>query len=433
MKSSVDNLIPHFEVQQYHGKINVVRQNGILPRPQRRQVRVKMLACGICGTDIRAVQGNKHSSGQAHNHITSGHEGVGRVVAVGSGVTGLKKGDIVVILPHVLPSFGQHVHTIAASQIDPVHIGHYDTLHMGWDTDGCFADYITVSADNLAYISPSYVKQVRMLAPKLGEALFALVEPMLCTLTAYIQIEEQLYTFARRRLTLGRALVIGCGPIGMLHILILLKRGFKVWVMDSQQKRARLARWLFNDQVYVFDPAERPAEKFKLVMVSASSAEAIKTGEIHVDDKGILYLFAGLNTAEREVKDQERVISYEELHRNARGILTNMRLVNEEKSVLYIGHSGYYQVHAEQAIAAVAANATLLERMVTGIIRGWTSPCIEACLPGGTDWKTEDGSPAIVQVLNGLDLRDQHAKLIVLLEEVIRREAMQNLRVPERK
>jgi hypothetical protein len=151
-------------------------------------------------------------------------------------------------------------------------------------------------------------------------------------------------------------------------------------------------------------------------MVTASSAEAIKTGEMYVGDKGILYLFAGLNTAEREMKDQEHVISYEDLHRNARSILTNMRLVNEEKSILYIGHSGYYQAYAEDAIEAVASNAAQLERMVTGIVRGWTSPCIEACLPGGTDWETEDGSPAIVQILSGLDLRDRHCKLLVLTE-----------------
>jgi threonine dehydrogenase-like Zn-dependent dehydrogenase len=411
-----------FEVQQYHGKVNVVRQNGVLPRPQAEQVLVRMTACGICGTDIRAVAGNKLSSGSPHEHITLGHEGVGHVITVGSKVTNFKKGDCVVVLPHVYSSSGKDIYTSDKNaRINPVSIGHHDTQHMGWDIDGCFADSIIVPAENLVRVNPSHLHMAKKLAPELGEAMFALVEPMLCTLTAYTLIEEHLRKLGRRRLTAGRALVIGCGPIGMLHALILLKRGFEVWLMDSLTKRATLGQWLLNnDQVHVFNPAQHTG-KFHLVMVAASSAEAITTGERLVRNKGILYLFAGLNTAERETRDQERVLSYEQLHRNAKGMLTTIRQAAtkttiEEKSILYLGHSGYYQAHAEQAIEEVATNADTLERMVTGVIRGWTSSCIETRFPVGNDWTTEDGSPAILSVLNGANLHNNHCKLLVLTD-----------------
>src|SRR5438128_9810595 len=49
-----------------------------------------------------------------------------------------------------------------------------------------------------------------------------------------------------------------------------------------------------------------------------------------------------------------------------------------------------------------------------GGIRGWSSPCIESRLLGGVDWATEDCSPAIVQVLQGADLRARHGKLLAL-------------------
>src|SRR6266480_6220646 len=60
-----------FEVQRHLGRVNVARQNGGLPRPQSGEVLVKMVACGICGADIRSV------SRQVGYATTLGHEGVG--------------------------------------------------------------------------------------------------------------------------------------------------------------------------------------------------------------------------------------------------------------------------------------------------------------------------------------------------------------------
>lgn len=404
----------HFDVQWYHGQAYVTRQRGEQPRPQPDHVLVRMIACGICGTDIRAVAGNKVTNGDSHCHITLGHEGVGRIVAMGSRVSGFKKDDRVVILPHVLSAGHDVGITTENEQVDPLSIGHHKTKHMGWDIDGCFADYITVPAQNLIRVDPIHLQQAHLLAPDLGETIFALTEPMLCTLTAYTLIEEHMHKLARRNLTPGRVLVIGCGPIGMLHAVTLLKRGFEVWVTDKLEKRASLARQLLNGRVQVtLDPIEY-AGKFNLVMVTPSSAEAIRMGEMVVRDRGILYLFAGLNTGEREAMDPEHIFFYERIHRNAKGLLMTTRLVSEEKTILYLGHSGYYQALAHEAIAMVAANADHLERLVTGVIRGWVNPCIEACLPGGADWTTPDGSPAIIPVLTGLDLRDRHCKLLVI-------------------
>jgi len=45
----------------------------------------------------------------------------------------------------------------------------------------------------------------------------------------------------------------------------------------------------------------------------------------------------------------------------------------EDRPILYLGHSGYYEDLAPQAIAAVAANAAALDRAITGIIPGFTA------------------------------------------------------------
>jgi threonine dehydrogenase-like Zn-dependent dehydrogenase len=396
-----------FEVQRHLDQVYVARQNGDVPQPQPGEVLLQMVACGICGADIRVVTKNKTASGEAGRYTTLGHEGIGRVVAVGGNVAELQLGDYTVVLPHVHRD--ECAPPCLASSITPVCIGCGHTLHMGWDIDGCFTDVLVVPITNIVRIDQRYLHLAARQAPRLREAIFALVEPMLCTLSAYELVE----TYLQRELPPGRALVIGCGPIGVLHSLALLERGFEVWLMDTLQKRAELAQWCLDYQGQVFDPAKQ-AEAFDLVMVTASSAAAVRTGETLVRKGGIVYLFAGLNTIDRAAMDREKLFLYESLHRRAQDIRTTVRLVREEKPVLYLGHSGYFERLAPRAIAAVAAHAAALDRAVTGVIPGFASPRIVSRLPGGIDWTTEDGSPAIVSILNGTDLRERHCKLLVL-------------------
>jgi propanol-preferring alcohol dehydrogenase len=54
------------------------------------QVRLQVLACGVCRTDLHLVDGELP---QAHYPITPGHEIVGRVIERGAGVTDLSLGD----------------------------------------------------------------------------------------------------------------------------------------------------------------------------------------------------------------------------------------------------------------------------------------------------------------------------------------------------
>ena len=163
----------------------------------------------------------------------------------------------------------------------------------------------------------------------------------------------------------------------------------------------------------MFDPLKH-REAFDLAMVTASSAAAVRTGESLVRKGGVVYLFAGLNTADRAAMDQENTFFYEPVHRKAQGIRTTLGLAHQDKSILYLGHSGYFECLAPQAMAAVAANAAALDRAVTGIIPGFASPRVVSRLPGGIDWMTGDELPAIVSILNGTDLRERHCKLLVL-------------------
>lgn len=56
---------------------------------------VKMHTAGICGSDLHVYRGT-NPGGSAPPFIL-GHEGVGQVTEVGSGVTSIKVGDVVVV------------------------------------------------------------------------------------------------------------------------------------------------------------------------------------------------------------------------------------------------------------------------------------------------------------------------------------------------
>jgi D-arabinose 1-dehydrogenase-like Zn-dependent alcohol dehydrogenase len=61
-----------------------------IPEPGPTQALVKIKACGVCGTDIWMATGKLAFSPFP---LSLGHEGVGEVVKVGSGVTSRKVGD----------------------------------------------------------------------------------------------------------------------------------------------------------------------------------------------------------------------------------------------------------------------------------------------------------------------------------------------------
>lgn len=393
-----------FEVQRHLGQVYVARQSGGMPPLQDQQALVRIVSAGVCGTDIRVTHGNKQIYSNPHHYIVPGHEGIGQIIDIKHDEeSGLKRGDFVVVLPHV------HKDTVCpTSEITPRCIGNNHTLHRGWDLDGCFADFITVPITSLRSIDPCYLHLAKKKAPELAETIFAFVEPMLCVLSAYTLIEEQSKILLKRDLRPGRALVIGNGPIGVLHGLNLLKRGYTVWLQDTIQKRSELARWCLGDQSFIFHE-ETDERDFDIVIVAASTADAIKKAELMVQQEGIVYLFAGLNTGDRTAMGSENLFYYEQLHRATKGLMTN----TAGKTILYIGHSGYFEHLITDAIAAVAESADNLSRSVTGVIPSWSSPSIRSRLPGGLDWETPDGSPAIVSVLGNTDLCMRHCKILI--------------------
>ncbi|XP_058506586.1 alcohol dehydrogenase class-3-like [Solea solea] len=86
-----------------HGKPLVIEDVEVAP-PQAHEVRVKIVATGVCHTDLEYLYGR--GKGMIRQFpLVLGHEAAGEVESVGAGVTGFSPGDKVI--PLFLPQCGE--------------------------------------------------------------------------------------------------------------------------------------------------------------------------------------------------------------------------------------------------------------------------------------------------------------------------------------
>jgi len=115
-----------------------------IPSPGPGQIVVKTEACGVCHTDLHAAQGDWPV--RPTPPFIPGHEGVGRVWAVGAGVTTVKEGDRVGV-PWLYSACGHCEYCLSAWEtVCP------QAQFGGYTKNGGFAEYILADPDYVARI-----------------------------------------------------------------------------------------------------------------------------------------------------------------------------------------------------------------------------------------------------------------------------------------
>lgn len=112
--------------------------------PGPGQILVKIAATGVCHTDLHAAEGDWPV--KPNPPFIPGHEGVGHVVAVGSGVTYVKEGDRVGV-PWLYTACGHCVHCL----------GGWETLceaqqNTGYSVNGSFAEYVLADHNYVGHL-----------------------------------------------------------------------------------------------------------------------------------------------------------------------------------------------------------------------------------------------------------------------------------------
>jgi len=237
------------------GKLSAVLSEVPVPRISTGELLVEMKACGLCGTDIEKLHGEYTAS-----LPVLGHEAVGVVVGVGRGVKGFEEGDRV--FPH------HHV---------PCNVCYYckngnqtmcaDYRKHNLDPSG-FSEFFRVPAWNILRGG------VLRLPESMDFELGSLIEPLACCVRALDKAGVG---------SKETVLVVGAGPVGMMHALLLRHKGAKVMVSDINPSRLKFAERLGVD--LALDAKDRDAfeetRRFgggrgpDLVVVASGSPKAI--------------------------------------------------------------------------------------------------------------------------------------------------------------
>lgn len=184
------------------------------PEPRAGEVLLAVTANTLCPTDLRIIDGEKTTGVELP--VVPGHEVAGRIAAVGDGVHGLTVGDAAALMP------GVPCRRCRPCTNDLEHLCEHLRI-VGYAIDGGLADHLLVPAEAIAagtLVPASDVDDVEALA---------LAEPLGCVLTG------QSATPVRPGDTV---LVMGAGPIGLLHLQVARLSG-AAQVIVSQPSQAR--------------------------------------------------------------------------------------------------------------------------------------------------------------------------------------------------
>ena len=82
----------------FYGKHDLRLEERALPSVGKHDVLIKVMACGVCGTDVHIYEGDKGAA-ETNPPTILGHEFAGVVEQVGEAVTQVKVGDRVCVDP----------------------------------------------------------------------------------------------------------------------------------------------------------------------------------------------------------------------------------------------------------------------------------------------------------------------------------------------
>jgi alcohol dehydrogenase, propanol-preferring len=122
----------------------LVLQEVDVPTPGPGEILVKVAATGVCHTDLHALDGDWPVKPKPP--FIPGHEGVGHVAGVGSGVTYVKEGDRVGV-PWLYTACGRCRHCLAG----------WETLcneqkNTGYSVNGSFAEYVRADPEYVGHL-----------------------------------------------------------------------------------------------------------------------------------------------------------------------------------------------------------------------------------------------------------------------------------------
>jgi len=182
-------------------------------------VLIKVLKTGICGTDVHIYNWDAWAQKTIKIPTTLGHEFVGEIAEVGSNVNDFEVGDIVSGEGHLV--CGRCRNCMAGKRYRCA-----NTLGVGVNTNGAFAEYIALPMTNVWKHRPGVNLEVAAFFDPFGNAVH-------CALEFPVMGEDVLIT--------------GAGPIGIMAIAVARHAGARhIVITDVNPYRLKLASKMGN-------------------------------------------------------------------------------------------------------------------------------------------------------------------------------------------
>ncbi len=225
----IEPQIPSYMRAVVYRGINDMRVETVpVPRIGRGELLIKVATCGICGTDLKKIHVGSHSAPRIF-----GHEMAGTIVAAGEGVTGYAVGDRVMTFHHVPCGECYYCRKQTPAQC-PLY--KKTGVTAGFEpSGGGFAEYIRVM--DFVTVHGGVVR----IPDDVPFEQAAFVEPVNTVLKGI------------KMLNLAAddtVLVIGQGPIGLMHAALALRAGARVLTSDLfPERHAIAARFGLKDPI----------------------------------------------------------------------------------------------------------------------------------------------------------------------------------------
>jgi threonine 3-dehydrogenase len=185
-----------------------------LPRIGGNDLLVKVTKAAICGTDLHIWNWDEWSQRNLKPPVITGHEFVGEIVDMGANVTGYKVGERVSGEGHIVCG------VCRSCRAGRRHLC-TNTVGIGVQRDGCFAEYLSLPASNAWHVHPSIPSEIAAFFDPLGNATHSAL--------SFDLVGEDV-------------LITGAGPIGVMATAIARHCGAqRIVVTDVNDFRLGLA------------------------------------------------------------------------------------------------------------------------------------------------------------------------------------------------
>jgi threonine 3-dehydrogenase len=193
-----------------------------MPKVGPEDILVKVGKTAICGTDLHIYKWDSWSERTIKTPMTIGHEFVGEIVELGAEVKDWKIGERVSAEGHIVCG------ECRACKAGKRHLCP-NTVGIGVNRNGCFAEYLSIPAGNAWRVHPSVSDEIASIFDPYGNATHAAL--------SFDMVGEDV-------------LITGAGPIGCMAGAICRHNGARnVVVTDVNDYRLALARRLGADRV----------------------------------------------------------------------------------------------------------------------------------------------------------------------------------------